>query len=59
MVDALVSVVLEQLSSIFIEEVQREVRLVVGVKSEVKKLASNFQAIQVVLADAEERQLKD
>ncbi|KAJ6956941.1 putative disease resistance protein RGA3 [Populus alba] len=59
MADGLVSVVLEQLSSIFIQEVKREVRLVVGVKSEVKKLTSNFQAIQAVLADAEERQLKD
>ncbi|KAJ6856123.1 disease resistance protein RGA3 [Populus alba x Populus x berolinensis] len=59
MADGLVSVVLEQLSSIFIQEVQREVRLVVGVKSEVKKLTSNFQAIQVVLTNAEERQLKD
>jgi hypothetical protein len=59
MADALVSVLLEQLSSIFIQEVQREVRLVVGVKNEVKKLTSNFQAIQAVLANAEERQLKD
>jgi len=59
MVDALVSVVLEQLSSIFIQEGKREVRLVVGVKNEVKKLTSNFQAIQAVLANAEERQLKD
>ncbi|XP_061951433.1 putative disease resistance protein RGA3 [Populus nigra] len=59
MADALVSVVLEQLSSIIIQEVQREVRLVVGVENEVKKLTSNFQAIQVVFADAEERQLKD
>jgi len=59
MADALVSVVLEQLNSIIIEEVKREVRLVVGVKNEVKKLTSNFQAIQAVLANAEERQLKD
>ncbi|XP_061951358.1 putative disease resistance protein RGA3 [Populus nigra] len=59
MADALVSVVLEQLNSIIIQEVKREVRLVVGVKNEVKKLTSNFQAIQAVLANAEERQLKD
>jgi len=59
MADALVSVVLEQLSSIIIQEVQREVRLVVGVENEVKKLTSNFQAIQAMFADAEERQLKD
>jgi len=59
MTDALVSVVLEQLSSIIIQEVQREVRLVVGVENKVKKLTSNFQAIQAVFADAEEIQLKD
>jgi len=55
MVDALISVVLEQLSLIF----AHEVRLIVGVKNEVRKLTSNFQAIQVVFVDAKERQLKD
>ncbi|KAI5555962.1 hypothetical protein BDE02_18G003100 [Populus trichocarpa] len=50
---------MEQLSLMLAQEVQQEVRLVVGVKNEVKKLTSNFQAIQDVLADAEERQLKD
>ncbi|KAJ6861981.1 disease resistance protein RGA3 [Populus alba x Populus x berolinensis] len=59
MADALVSVVLEQLSSIVIEKVGQEARLVVGVENEVEKLTSNFQAIKDVLADAEERQLKD
>ena len=59
MADALVSIVLEQLSSIVFQEVGQEVRLVVGVDNEVDKLASNFRAIQAVFADAEERQLKD
>ncbi|KAJ6956893.1 putative disease resistance protein RGA3 [Populus alba] len=59
MADALVSIVLEQLSSIVFQEVGQEVRLVVGVDNEVEKLASNFRAIQAVFADAEERQLKD
>jgi outer membrane PBP1 activator LpoA protein len=59
MADALVSVVMEQLSLIFAQEVQQEVRLVVGVKNEVRKLTNNFQTIQAVLADAEERELKD
>ncbi|KAB5513723.1 hypothetical protein DKX38_027629 [Salix brachista] len=59
MADALVSVVLEQLSSIIAQEVQHEVRLVTGVKNEVRKLESNFKAIQAVLADAEQRQLKE
>jgi hypothetical protein len=59
MADALVSVVLEQLSSIVFQEVGQEERLVVGVDNEVEKLTNNFQAIKVVFADAEERQLKD
>ncbi|KAJ6856122.1 disease resistance protein RGA3 [Populus alba x Populus x berolinensis] len=59
MVDALVSVVLEQLRSIIIQEVGQEVRLVVGVKNEVEKLTNSFRAIQAVLANAEERQLED
>jgi hypothetical protein len=59
MADALVSVVLEQLSSIVFQEVGQEVRLVVGVDNEVEKLTNNFQAIQAVFADVEERQLKD
>ncbi|KAB5513654.1 hypothetical protein DKX38_027560 [Salix brachista] len=59
MADALVSVVLEQLSSIIAQKVQKEVGLVAGVKNEVRKLESNFQAIQAVLVDAEQRQLKE
>ncbi|KAJ6977516.1 disease resistance protein RGA3 [Populus alba x Populus x berolinensis] len=59
MADALVSVVLEQLRSIIIQEVGQEVRLVVGVKNEVEKLTSSFRAIQAVLANAEERQLEE
>ncbi|XP_034928177.2 putative disease resistance protein RGA3 [Populus alba] len=59
MADALVSVVLEQLRSIIIQEVGQEVRLVVGIKNEVEKLTSSFRAIQAVLANAEERQLEE
>ncbi|XP_061951826.1 putative disease resistance protein RGA3 [Populus nigra] len=59
MADALVSVVLERLSSIVSEKVGQKVRLFVGVKNEVEKLTSSFRAIQAVFADAEERQLKD
>uniref|UniRef100_A0A6N2KDA0 Uncharacterized protein n=1 Tax=Salix viminalis TaxID=40686 RepID=A0A6N2KDA0_SALVM len=59
MADALVSVVLEQLRLIIAQKVQKEVGLVAGVKDEVRKLESNFQAIQDVLADAEQRQLKE
>uniref|UniRef100_A0A6N2NID6 Disease resistance N-terminal domain-containing protein n=1 Tax=Salix viminalis TaxID=40686 RepID=A0A6N2NID6_SALVM len=54
MADALVSVILEQLSLIIAQKVQKEVGLVADVKNEVRKLESNFQAIQAVLADAEQ-----
>ncbi|KAJ4719014.1 Disease resistance protein [Melia azedarach] len=55
MAEAIVSSVLEQLISISSEEV----RLVVGVKKEVKKLTNNLKAIQGVLVDAEQKQLKE
>ncbi|CAL8132815.1 unnamed protein product [Prunus armeniaca] len=55
MAEALISVLLEQLASI----IQQEVRLVVGVKKEVAKLTSNFKDIEVVLENAEERQVKE
>ena len=57
--EAIVSAVTEQLTSIIGREIQQEVRLVVGVDKEVKKLTSNFQAIQAVLVDAEQRQVKE
>uniref|UniRef100_A0A6N2NKA5 AAA+ ATPase domain-containing protein n=1 Tax=Salix viminalis TaxID=40686 RepID=A0A6N2NKA5_SALVM len=59
MADALVSVVLEQLSSIIAQKVQKEVGLVAGVKNEVPKLERKFKAIKAVLADAEQRQLTE
>ncbi|KAG5221985.1 disease resistance protein [Salix suchowensis] len=59
MADALVSVVLEQLSSIIAQKVQKEVGLIAGVKNEVRKLESNLKAIKAVLADAEQRQLTE
>ncbi|KAH7565343.1 hypothetical protein JRO89_XS09G0190900 [Xanthoceras sorbifolium] len=55
MADAIVSVVLEQLASV----VRQEVKLVWGVGNEVKKLTSNFQTIQAVLLDAEQRQVTE
>ncbi|XP_031260888.1 putative disease resistance protein RGA3, partial [Pistacia vera] len=36
-----------------------EVKLVVGVDNEVKSLRSNLEAIEAVLVDAEERQVKE
>ncbi|CAL2245850.1 unnamed protein product [Prunus armeniaca] len=59
MAEALISVLIEQLASIIQKQVEQEVRLVVGVKKEVAKLTRNFKAIQVVLENAEERQVKE
>ncbi|BBG99122.1 hypothetical protein Prudu_008713 [Prunus dulcis] len=46
-------------ASIIQKQVQQEVRLVVGVEKEVAKLTSNFKTIEVVLNNAEERQVKE
>ncbi|KAH9668884.1 hypothetical protein KPL70_021557 [Citrus sinensis] len=59
MVDAIVSPLLEQLISISYEEAKQQVRLVAGVGKQVKKLTSNLRAIQAVLNDAEQRQVKE
>ena len=58
MVDAIISPLLELLICFAVEEVKQQVKLVVGVKQEVKKLTSHLQAIQDVLNDAEQRQVK-
>ncbi|XP_040363530.1 putative disease resistance protein RGA3 isoform X4 [Rosa chinensis] len=59
MAEALISVLLEQLASITRQQVQLQVKLVVDVKKEVENLCHNFQAIEAVLKDAEERQVKE
>ncbi|WCJ17845.1 Disease resistance protein RGA2 [Euphorbia peplus] len=57
--DALVSKVLDMLISTIASEIEQEVRLVVGIKKQVKMLTNNLQSIQAVLIDAERRQLKE
>ncbi|XP_024039141.1 disease resistance protein RGA2-like [Citrus clementina] len=59
MADAIVSTILEQLISFAAEEIKQQVKLVVGVEKEVKSLTGHLQAIQAVLDDAEEKQVKD
>ncbi|CAB4267210.1 unnamed protein product [Prunus armeniaca] len=59
MAEALVSVVLQQLASITLEQIEEEVNLVVGVDQEVQNLIGHLQAVQGVLQDAEERQVKE
>ncbi|KAK9214433.1 hypothetical protein WN944_006425 [Citrus x changshan-huyou] len=58
MVDAIVSSLLGQLSSVAADEVKQQVRLVTGVRQKVKKLTSNLRAIRAVLEDAEKRQMQ-
>lgn len=59
MVDAVVSVLLDQLLSIIRQQVEPDIRLVMGVENEVSNLESNLQAVSAVLVDAEKRQLKE
>ncbi|XP_031269826.1 putative disease resistance protein RGA3 [Pistacia vera] len=59
MADAIVNLALEQLVKIAAQKIEEEVRLVGDVKKEVKKLRRNLEAIQAVLLDAEERQVKE
>ncbi|KAL5707009.1 hypothetical protein ACHQM5_025110 [Ranunculus cassubicifolius] len=55
MADALITVVLEQLSSY----IQSEVALVIDTREEVVKLTGNLKLVQAVLADADEKQVKN
>ena len=59
MADAVISVLLDQLASITREEVEKKVRLVMGVDEEVESLLGNLEVIRTVLMDAEKRQLKE
>ncbi|KAJ4718826.1 Disease resistance protein [Melia azedarach] len=59
MADAIVSAVLQQLTSLMAQEMQEEVRLVVGVEKEVDVLAKNLRTMRAVLVDAEQRQVKE
>ncbi|GLT97681.1 hypothetical protein SLE2022_152350 [Rubroshorea leprosula] len=54
MAEAIVSRVLEKLSSVL----EEEVRHISNVRGELEKLASNFQAIKAVLEDAERQELE-
>ncbi|KAF3450795.1 hypothetical protein FNV43_RR06884 [Rhamnella rubrinervis] len=59
MADAMVSVLLDHFVSIVREQVEENVKLVMGVEKEVENLNSNLKAIQAVLEDAEKRQLSE
>ncbi|XP_043694607.1 putative disease resistance protein RGA3 [Telopea speciosissima] len=59
MVEALVSNIIQQLATFIEKEIQQEVGLVVGVKTDVDKIFRTFTKIQALLKDAEERQLTE
>ncbi|KAJ8769136.1 hypothetical protein K2173_000911 [Erythroxylum novogranatense] len=59
MVDAIISAVVEDLTSMLLSSIKEEVKLVTGVNDEVKKLVNNLKSIQALLDDAEEQQLKE
>ncbi|OVA06565.1 Leucine-rich repeat [Macleaya cordata] len=59
MADALTAFLVDQLGSVIKQEIEHEVRLVVGVRKEVEKLIITFKVIQTVLNDAEQRQMNE
>ncbi|XP_031248368.1 putative disease resistance protein RGA3 [Pistacia vera] len=59
MAEALVSIALEQLASFINQQARGGISLIVGAKQEIAKLQSNFLSIQALLADAENRQVKE
>ncbi|XP_031255736.1 putative disease resistance protein RGA3 [Pistacia vera] len=59
MADAIVSIVLEQLTSFAVQEIKGGVSLVTGAGKAVESLPSTLGTVQAVLRDAEEKQVKD
>ncbi|GMY20827.1 putative disease resistance protein RGA3 [Fagus crenata] len=59
MAEGIVTDLMKQLVSIAAREAEREIRLVVGVDKEIKKLKDNLQTLEAVLNDAEKRQVTD
>ncbi|KAM2925125.1 hypothetical protein FF1_042677 [Malus domestica] len=59
MAEAIISTLLDLLASTVYEYVDEEVRLVLDAKKDVEEFAGNLRAIQAVLEDAEQRQVKE
>ncbi|XP_034695614.1 disease resistance protein RGA2-like [Vitis riparia] len=59
MADALVSVVLERLTSVLAQQIHEHVSLVPGVESEIESLKNTLCSVRDVLEDAEKRQVKE
>ncbi|CAL8997686.1 unnamed protein product [Prunus brigantina] len=59
MADALISMLLERLASTTYEYIQGELKHVLNVKEDVKKITGTLEVIQAVLEDAEQRQVTE
>ncbi|XP_004308875.1 PREDICTED: putative disease resistance protein RGA3-like [Fragaria vesca subsp. vesca] len=59
MAGVLVDVLLERLATLALDKIEQEMKLVVGVKKEIKNLTKKLEAIQAVLEDAEQRQVTE
>ncbi|KAB2607143.1 disease resistance protein RGA3 [Pyrus ussuriensis x Pyrus communis] len=59
MADALVSMLLEKLATTTYEYVEDELTLILNVKKEVEEFTGNLKAIESMLEDAEQRQMKE
>ncbi|GLU11249.1 hypothetical protein SLE2022_280070 [Rubroshorea leprosula] len=59
MAEALVSALLEQITTIICEGALEEVRLLKGVKEDLRKLKVNLTSIKALLEDAEQKQISD
>ncbi|XP_068312777.1 putative disease resistance protein RGA3 [Pyrus communis] len=59
MADGIISMVLDRVFSTVYEYVDGGVKLVLNAKEDVEEFADNLRAIQAVLEDAEQRQVKD
>ncbi|KAL1538090.1 putative disease resistance protein RGA3 [Salvia divinorum] len=59
MSDAVITVILTQVATIMEKQIREELSLVCGVGHQFKKLRSEFESIQAVIADAEKRQVKE
>ncbi|GKU96931.1 hypothetical protein SLEP1_g10111 [Rubroshorea leprosula] len=59
MAEALVSTLLEQITTIICEGALEEVRLLKGVKDDLRKLKFNLTSIKALLEDAEQKQISD
>ncbi|KAB2628000.1 disease resistance protein RGA3 [Pyrus ussuriensis x Pyrus communis] len=59
MADGIIFMLLDRLVSTVYEYVDGEVKLVLNAKEDVEEFAGNLRAIQAVLEDAEQRQVKD